>query len=127
MPATTPNPANKPQSKQDAYTVKFVKCELTAADKIDLKERAGSVDIQEEVWAHLSLRVTDGHVLSVKPLDVGFQASLTAGANSRNHAGMCLIARGSSPISALISLWYRDVVILQGQWTANDRLNDLDL
>lgn len=125
VPATTPNP-NK-QGKSVEYTVRFVKCELTAADKIDLKEKAGAVDIMEEVWRHLSSLVEDGHVLSIKSMDVGFQASLTANANHRTHASLCLIARGSSPRSALISLWYRDTVILQGKWAANERLNELDL
>jgi hypothetical protein len=71
-------------------------------------------------------RVGLGHVISLKSADVGYMCSLTGERESSGHMGVSLVARASTPVRALRSCMYKDEMVLQGQWPATSRLEELD-
>jgi hypothetical protein len=74
----------------------------------------------------LSGRIESGHVLSLKSLPTGYQASLTGDREASGHYGVSLIARASTAMRTLYSCMYKDEMVLQGEWPASGSLDELD-
>jgi hypothetical protein len=127
MPATTPSPA-KVEHRNGNGAPQYVKCDLTAEQKLLCKQWASEVE-DFDVWKWVDDAGVAGDILSVKSIvgATGFQASLTGGELSVNHRGKSLISRASSMHNAILSLMYKDVMVLQGQWLVFERTVDLDL
>jgi len=126
MPKSTPREESA-LKKIDANpnAPKYVQCDLNKAQKGELLEFIDSSDIDALVnW--IDYRVGDGHILTTKALDVGYQASLTGTTHARDHANCCLISRASTPSKALWSVYFKDSVILKGVWPVSNRMEDLD-
>lgn len=128
MPTTTPNPAkNVPLQNGNAAPL-YVKCDLNAEQKAACKAWADDVEYVDVVsW--MDAAGSNGDILSVKHIvgQDGYQASLTGGELSVAHKGKCLVSRASSMYKAVLSLMYKDVMVLQGQWVVAARELDLDL
>lgn len=129
MPATTPNP-NKTTPLQNGYkdAPLYVKCDLNAEQKAACKAWADEVEYVDVVkW--MDNAGDNGDILTVKHIvgQDGYQASLTGGELSTSHKGKCLISRASTMFKAVLSLMYKDVMVLQGGWTVVARELDLDL
>lgn len=127
MPATTPNPAKAALAKpdRDREAPRFVRCDLNAAQKLDLvkwDDEQERTDLAE--W--LDKVISRGHVLSVRANDVGYQASLTGMTQSSGHEKQCLIARASTANRAVMALWFKDVVILTEGWPIKGTEEDFD-
>lgn len=128
MPATTPNPSKvHPQQNGNAAPL-YVKCDLNAEQKLLLKAWADDAE-NIDVIAWIDKAGDAGDILTVKHIvgQDGYQASLTGGELSVSHKGKCLISRASSPWKAIMSLMYKDEVVLQGSWAVTERGLDLDL
>lgn len=128
MPATTPNPSREKVQQNGNSAPLYVKCDLTSEQKMLCKEWAESVEYVDVV-AWMDARGDNGDILTVKHIigQDGYQASLTGGELSTNHRGKCLISRASSMFKAILSLMYKDQMILQGVWNVVAREVDLDL
>lgn len=127
MPATTPKSEAKTEAKNGNGRPEYVRCELSREQKDALKVWADDTSdsdllafIEKAVWS-------DDYVLSVKPLEVGCQASLTPAREKDQNWGRCLVTRGSTPLNALRSLAYKQEVVLKGLWAGLDRSQDFDL
>lgn len=129
MPATSPNPNKVDTSSRNGNAAPlYVKCDLTAEQKLLCKAWADGVEYVDVVkW--MDDRGDAGDILTVKHIigQDGYQASLTGGELSTNHRGKCLISRASSMFKAILSLMYKDVMVLEGSWIAVAREADLDL
>jgi hypothetical protein len=127
MPATMPNPSK--QTERNGNTVpQYVKCDLTAEQKLLCKQWASEVE-DYDVWKWIDDTGVSGDILTVKHIigADGYQASLTGGELSINHKHKSLISRASTMHNAILSLMYKDVMVLQGSWTVFERTVDLDL
>lgn len=126
MPKTTPAPIKHDiPTKSNGNGPQFVKCDLSAEQKrllADWAETAEDVDMLK--W--LELHVQMGHVVSIRSNEVGYQCSVTGVTEGSGHMNKSLVARASTPLRALYSAWYRDEIVLKGQWTVIDRLTELD-
>jgi hypothetical protein len=128
MPATTPNP-NKTDPKQNGNAAPlYVKCDLSKEQKELLRSWAEEVEYTDVV-AWINLMTDNGEILSVKHIigQDAYQASLTGGELSTSKKGKCLISRASSGWKAVLGLMYKDVMVLEGQWSVTERSLDLDL
>jgi hypothetical protein len=128
MPATTPNPVKLQSNGSMRDAPLYVKCELTPEQKLLCKEWADTVEYVDVVsW--IDKAGDNGDILTLKHIvgQDGYQASLTGGELSTNHRGKCLISRASSMYKAVLSLMYKDVLVLQGSWLVTGRDLDLDL
>lgn len=126
MPKTTPR-EEAALKKLDANpnAPRYVQCDLSKAQKAELLEFIEASDIDALIgW--LDYRVGNGHILSTKPLEVGYQASLTGTNHATDHANICLISRASTPSKALWSVYFKDSTVLKGTWPVSNRMEDLD-
>ena len=126
MPATTPNPVKAERNGNAAP--QYVKCDLTAEQKLLCKQWASEVE-HFDVWKWIDDAGVAGDILTVKHIvgAEGYQASLAGGELSINHKGKSLISRASTMHNAILSLMYKDVLVLQGSWLVFERTVDLDL
>lgn len=118
MPATTPKPERN-------VTVRYVRCDLSAAQKDVLKAWAEEAEWRDLV-AWVDSMVVRGHTISIKSMDVGFQVNVTGVRPGSGHDGACLVARASSPTNALYSAWFKDTEVLGGQWPIDNSAENLD-
>lgn len=127
MPKTTPR-EEATLKKMDANlnAPRYVQCDLNKAQKEALVVFIEDSDT-EQLIAWIDSRVGSSHTLSTKPLEVGYQASLTGNSRSTDHANMCLISRASTPSKALWSVYFKDSEVLKGIWPVTNRLEDLDV
>jgi hypothetical protein len=123
VPATTPNPAK--QKRADYVPPRFVDITLTEAQRADLRLFKEAVKA-EAILAWVNKRIDGLHVLSVKPTEQGFLATLTGMGTGSGHDGICLTARASSGENAIIALMYRDAVVLADKDWPTGRL-DFDI
>lgn len=130
MPASTPNPNPVKTAHNGNGTTAplFVKCDLTSEQKRLCKEWADDVEYVDVV-AWMDKAGDNGDILTIKHIigQDGYQASLTGGELSINHRGKCLISRASSMFKSILSLMYKDVMVLSGEWAVTSREVDLDL
>lgn len=128
MPKTTPNPVKELPDEKTAANGKgptFVRCDLNKAQKEQLIHWHSETDI-EDVLKWMFHKADNGHVVSLRTNDVGYQCSVTGVFESSGHKDVCLIARASSSEKALYGAMFRDVVVLQGIWPSTNRLDELD-
>jgi hypothetical protein len=125
MPATTSAPSRFKADENGRN--KFVRCELTAGQKVDLKRWRDDGASAEALLAYLDQRVMSGHTWGCKGQEVGFMATVTGVRETSGHVGVCLAARGSTPSNALYALQYKDEVLLKGKWEVVDWASELDL
>lgn len=98
----------------------FVGCELTQDDKAAIREFSNRYG---DAWTHVMGRVFAGYKLGVS-YDNGnnsYNVSLTCWRSSDANNGWCLSARGGSVQSAVIALWYKDEILLEGAWAKAGR------
>jgi hypothetical protein len=128
MPATTPSSVKVQSNGSIKDAPLYVKCELTPDQKLLCREWAEKVEYVDVV-AWIDTVGDNGDILTLKHIvgQDGYQASLTGGELSTNHKGKCLISRASSMYKAVLSLMYKDVLVLQGSWLVVARELDLDL
>jgi hypothetical protein len=128
MPATTPNPAKALPEKNGNSAPEYVKCDLTAEQKLLCKAWSDEVE-NVDVIAWLDKAGDNGDILSLKHIvgQEGYQANLTGGELSTNHKHKCLIARASTMWRALLVLMYKDSMVLEGHWLVTSREYELDL
>lgn len=128
MPATTPNPNKSAAMSNGSGAPLYVKCDLTSEQKALCKEWADGVEYVDVV-AWMDKAGDSGDILTVKHIvgSDGYQASLTGGELSVSHKGKCLISRASTMFKAVLSLMYKDVMVLEGVWNVTAREVDLDL
>jgi hypothetical protein len=128
MPATTPNPSKTNAQQNGNNAPLYVKCDLTAEQKLLCKAWADDVEYVDVV-AWIDHAGDNGDILTVKHIvgQDGYQASLTGGELSTSHRGKCLISRASSMYKAVLSLMYKDTVMLEGVWATVERTLELDL
>jgi hypothetical protein len=128
MPATIPNPAKVLSNGSIKDAPLYVKCDLTSEQRALCKEWAEHVETVD-VIAWVDKVGDDGDILTCKHIigQDGYQASLTGGELSVNHRGKCLISRASSMYKSVLSLMYKDQMVLQGIWGVTARELDLDL
>lgn len=93
----------------------FVVCELSALDKQRIRELQGEY---AQAWAWLVDAVFNGYKFgaSYDHNTSAFTTTLTCWRASDRNNGMCLTAKGGSIEAALLSLWYKDTVLLEGRW-----------
>jgi len=129
MPATTPNPGKAEASLRNGNSAPlYVKCDLTTEQKALCKAWAEEVEYVDVVkW--IDYVGDNGDILTVKHIlgQDGYHASLTGGDLSTNHKGKCLISRASTMYKAILSLMYKDMMVLSGIWNVVAREADLDL
>jgi hypothetical protein len=128
MPATTPNPTKQQANGNGNPAPLYVKCDLTAEQKLLLKEWAEGIEYIDVV-AWLDKAGDNGDILTLKHIigQDGYQASLTGGELSTSHKGKSLISRASSMWKAMLSLMYKDLLVLEGHWAVTTREHELDL
>jgi hypothetical protein len=128
MPAMTPNPSKTASSQNGNSAPLFVKCDLTSEQKLLCRAWADEVE-NFEVIAWIDHACDNGDILTVKHIlgQDGYQASMTGGELSVAHKGKCLTSRASSAWKAVLSLMYKDTLVLQGIWAVTERTLDLDL
>lgn len=130
MPATTPNPSKSAEraNGNGNSAPLYVKCDLTKEQKEACALWAAEVEYVDVV-AWMDAAGSNGDILSVKHIvgQDGYQASLTGGELSVSHKGKCLVSRASTMFKAVLSLMYKDVMVLQGTWNVVARELDLDL
>lgn len=126
MPATTKKPTEQPAKAWDRKEApRYVRCELSKEQKTALAAWAEDLeDIDLLNW--LTGRIESGHVLSLKSLSTGYQASLTGDREASGHYGISLIARASTAMRSLYACMYKDEMVLQGTWPASGSLEELD-
>lgn len=125
MPATTPNP-NKGKPEEPTKW-RYAKCDLTAGQKEDLKRWREGIASLEALAEWVDKHVANGHTLTLRSQEVGYQATLSGVREASGHKDISLVARSRSPMNAVFSLQYKDEVILHGKWEAQDWTSDLDL
>lgn len=126
MPKTTPNPqSQKPVETVERAAPQFVRCELSKAQREELKLWADGQNVQD-LMKWVNAKVVGGHVVSVRSNELGYQCSCTGSREVSGHMGLSLVARASSPVRALMSCWYRDTVILEGKWETASKFDELD-
>lgn len=130
MPATTPNPVKVAPSgnghnKDGNAAPLYVKCDLNTAQKLMLVAWADELETVD-LLGWLDHMILEGHVISMKAVDFGFQASATGIRPPTAHVGKCLVARASTPVKALYSLMYKATMVLTGVWEATARNEELD-
>ena len=105
----------------------YVRCDLTSAQKEALAGWVSTLDTSEWLdWFETT--VTLGHVISVRPNDVGFQCSVSGGSRDGDaHTNQCLVARATSPTKAIMAAMFKDQNILAGSWPIVNVLLDLDV
>jgi hypothetical protein len=113
----------KPWTNKDAP--RFVRCDLSPQQKVALTMWAADAE-ETDLLKWVEVRVTLGHVLSIRSNEVGFQCSLTGGTEGSGHLGVSLVARASTPLRAVYACWYRDEVVLEGKWPVSNTLDELD-
>lgn len=114
-------PKNTPKGGGKAEWIGFVNLELTPEQKAQCKSLLSDVD---SAYADVFGRIPLGYKLSVMYDDAHttWNVSLTCTDASEENAGLCLTGRGGSFNSALVALWYRDVYLLKGKWTAAEKI-----
>jgi len=128
MPATTPKqkPFPEAESKEtrngngNTRRPTFVRCDLDAEQKKEMAEWANTATA-DHLLDSISESISEGYVLSVKPAETGYQASLTQtkeAAIGVLNSGKCLVTRASTPERALWALYYKHVAILGKDWSA---------
>lgn len=125
MPATTPSPAKARGDENGKF--KFVKCDLDAAQKADLKRWIEIDATPEALLAYLERRVVGEHTLGLKSQEVGYMATLTGVREQSGHVNISLTARASTAGKALYALQYKDEIALKGHWEVADWANELDV
>lgn len=126
MPKSTPAPKDQPAKLWDRKEApRYVRCELSKEQKAALASWAEDLeDIDLLKW--LAQRIESGHVLSLKSLPTGYQASLTGDREASGHMGISLISRASTAMRTLYACMYKDEMVLQGVWPASGSLEELD-
>jgi len=128
MPKTEPKPdAAKAddKAKQNGTGPQFVRCDLSKAQKEQLIHWHSETDLEDAVkW--LFQKAENGYVVSLRTNEVGFQCSVTGVYESSGNKDKCLIARATSAEKALYGAMFRDVVVLEGIWPSQGRLDELD-
>jgi hypothetical protein len=126
MPKTTPREeAAVAKIEKNGNAPRYVSCDLNAAQKRELDGFIEATSVEDmHQWA--MQQVLDGHTISIRSLDVGYQCSLTGSTNHRSHPNQCLISRSSTPERAKYSVMFKDATILHGVWPVVNRLEDLD-
>lgn len=104
MPATT-------SKKRDYVPPRYIDISLTEQQRADLRLFKISVTA-DALLAWINRRVDGLHALSVRATENGYLATLTGMGTGSGHDGLCLTARASSGENAIISLMYRDTVVL---------------
>jgi hypothetical protein len=126
MPKTTPKEeAALKRLEANPNAPRYVSCDLTAIQKHELDEFIVG-GTAEDLWQWLMGTVMQGHVVTMKTLDVGYQCSVTGAATHAAHANKCLISRSSSPERAAWSVHFKDSVVLKSVWPVTNRLEELD-
>lgn len=133
MPATTPKAEGtsaKAADKKEAAKLngsgpRFVRCDLVKAQKEQLQSWAADEELVDTL-AWLYNKVTSGHVVSLRSLDVGYQCSITGMTEASGHKDMVLIAKASTPERALMGARFRDEIVLVEGWPASNALAELD-
>jgi len=127
MPRTTPK-EELLLKKMDANpnTPRYVNCDLTKQQKESLVVFIQDTD-NESLWTWIEMTVGAGHSVSLKPLEVGFQCSVTGQTRHGQHANVCLISRASTAIKSMWSCYYKDSEILKGVWPITNRMEELDV
>jgi hypothetical protein len=122
MPATTPKDQSLEQSngsKKNGNYGKpmYVRCDLSAEQKSKMQSWADDLEHDELMQLYDDCQ-SDGYVFSAKPLEQGYQASLTPayGNAERTNGGKCLVTRASTPQKALLSLFFKHSVLLSKNW-----------
>lgn len=126
MPKTTSAPKEQLVKTWDRKEApRYVRCELNKEQKTLLAAWADELEYIDLLkW--LSGRIENGHVLSLKSLPTGYQASLTGDREASGHMGVSLIARASTALRTLYACMYKDELVLQGVWPATGSLEELD-
>jgi hypothetical protein len=125
MPKTTPKAEAPAKAWDPKDAPKFVRCELTAAQKALLTTWAEELE-DMDLLKWVDSMVSNGHTLSIKSAEVGYQCSLTGVREASGHAGMSLVARASTPLRAVYGCMYRQSEVLKGPWPVTSALADLD-
>jgi hypothetical protein len=135
MPKTTPRPKpfgdgeEEVEKRQNNGYVKptFVRCDLTADQKLEMANWANACNA-DDLLDRIVVSTSEGYILSLKPSEEGYQASLT---QSRKpsigvpNTGMSLVTRASTPERALWSLYYKHTQVLGKDWS-QAKSTDLD-
>lgn len=123
MPASTPkNAGQKPDADR---SIQYVKCDLTVEQKALLVEFSAAVK-EPQVLAWLAKEVENGHVVSLRSNETGYQCSVTGVRPASGHDGIALISRASTPIRSVHSAMFKDTVILKGAWSSLQSKDALD-
>lgn len=133
MPATTPKGNGSPddsRAKKEAAKIagngpRFVRCDLVKAQKEQLQSWAADEELVDTL-AWLYNKVINGHVVSLRSLEVGYQCSVTGMTEASGHKDMVLTAKASTPERALMGARFRDEVVLIEGWPSGDALAELD-
>jgi hypothetical protein len=93
----------------------FVDCDLSQADKDGI--RALLQDFPD-AWAWLMGMVFEGYKMSLSydHNNSSYVLALTCWRASDKNNGLTLTARGGKLESAVVSIWYKDTVMLKGAW-----------
>lgn len=104
---------------------RFVSLNLNDEQRLALGVWAAEqLDGDMVMW--LEAQVLAGHTISVRMNEFGFQCSLTGTLAGTAHYGQSLVARGSTPVHAIQACWYRDVVVLVGEWPVGKSYEQVD-
>ena len=136
MPATTSKQSRMPfddksedKTKGNGYErPTFVRCDLTADQRKELAEWANAHNA-DDILDYINQSIEDGYVLSLKPAQSGYQASLTQSRPNAVHVpngGKSLVTRASAPERALWSLYYKHTQILEKDWSKGNTEAEMD-
>ncbi len=136
MPATTPKPkpfpdlenGSKKENDNGYKRPTFVRCDLSSDQKNEMAEWANS-RTADDLLDLISESTDEGYVLSLKPGEKGFQASLTQSQPIAVHVrngGKCLVTRASKPERALWSLYYKHTQVMVKDWSKGNEEYELE-
>jgi hypothetical protein len=136
MPATTPRQQPFPdtdnkKSKEESNGYRqptFVRCDLSSDQKAQMAEWANRSS-SDDLFELLSVSIQENYQLSVKPLDVGYQASLTQTrpvSTTNANGGKCLVTRASTPERAIWSLYFKHTQLLKKNWSGASQTQEFE-
>lgn len=95
----------------------YIRCELSSADKDAFKAWESSDDVINVIGRLIDI-VESGYLLKVGDTGSNFQASLCAATTNKPWEGFVLTAHASYAKRAVYLLWYKHVMMMEGDWSA---------
>lgn len=136
MPATTPKQSKFPLDDKEDEKVKgngyakptFVRCDLTSDQKKALAKWADESSA-DDLLNYIDESCTEGYVLSIKPTDDCYQASLTQSRPNAIHVpngGKSLVTRASTPERVLWAIYYKHKEVMNKDWSKGNAEASVD-